>query len=158
MQTKSKIILIAIAVILVAFIARSFLGKNREPDSTQIQDQLQAAAVAAENKDAPDVMSVISDNYTDGADNNPERLNLMLRRGMSDVSNLSVVIAPATITVNGYSAHSSSYVTIKGDGQVLYSQLLELDWQKESTRRYFIIPAEAWRIVHSSYSGGLEGN
>jgi len=158
MQTKSKLILWAVAIIVLALIAMKLLAPNSAPDTVQIQDQLADAVAAANNKDASGVMAIIASDYSDSDSNNSWRLNVMIRRGMENVDNLSASISPAAIVVNGDTAQSKCYVTIRADGQIVYNQLMVLTWQKEMTRRYLIFPEETWQVISSSYSGGLDGS
>jgi len=158
MQTKSKLILWAVAIIVLALIAMKLLAPNSAPDTVQIQDQLADAVAAANNKDASGVMAIIASDYSDSDSNNSWRLNVMIRRGMENVDNLSASISPAAIVVNGDTAQSKCYVTIRADGQIVYNQLMVLTWQKEMTHRYLIFPEETWQVISSSYSGGLDGS
>ena len=156
MQTKSKVILALVAIVLLATTVSKLLQQNPVPDKVQIQGELKEAAEDASNKNAGGVMSIISDSYTDSDGNTPDRFGMLLRRGMQNVQDIDVVVAPAAITINGQSAKSSSYISIKIDGQPVIGQVVELDWRKEPSRRLFIIPDEKWRVVHSNYDGGMD--
>ena len=155
MQAKSKIILGAITAVIVVLILSEALAPNSTPDSVQIEDQLQSAAAAANDKDVDGIMSITSQNYSDSDGDNPVQLAVLLRRGMSNVRDLDVTIAPPTVEITSDHAVTNSYVTVVADGQTVFNQLVTLNWQKEATRRYFVIPDKVWRVTHSNFTGGL---
>jgi hypothetical protein len=157
MQTKSKIVLILVVFAAIAIIVKVALSTPEVPDAVQIQNQINAATAAANDHNPGGVMTIISDSYTDDGGNNSERLGFLLRRGMSNASSLLVQSAPATIAVAGNTATSTSYITVTANRQMVFSQSIQINWHKETTRRYLVFPGEMWRVTGSSYSGGLDG-
>lgn len=144
-----------IGLVIAGIIVSKLIQPDTTPDAVQIQNALQTAANAADEKDAPKLMSIVSDNYSDSDGNNREELSLLLSRAMSNVGNIDVSLGPVNVTVNGDLAVSTGNIIVSTDGQRQFSQLVTVNWQKEETRRYLVIPDKTWRVIRSSYTGNM---
>jgi ketosteroid isomerase-like protein len=153
MQQSSKIILSVIAAIVLVLIGLKLSAPNSVSDTEQIDQQLITAANSACNRDVEGIMTVFSDGYQDSDGNNPERMNMMLRREFSNVQNVTVSLSTINVTVQGDEATSTCHVTIRGDGQSVFDGPITLGWQREATRRYLVIPDKTWRVTRSSFTG-----
>ena len=155
MQRSSRAIIIAIVLLVIAFFGFRAFSRPDPPDNVQIDEALRGAAHAAERRNIGGVLQIISEHYEDDSGNNPERIRILLGRGLRNVDDLHITVSPSQVKVSGDKAHSSCYLTVRGNGQLIYNQLINLDWSREDSHKYLIIPTHVWRIVHSTYSGGF---
>jgi hypothetical protein len=158
MQTRSKIILSAIVIVLVVVVGLKVLFPAKIPDDVQIQNQISTAVDAANSKNARGITSIISDDYQDNEANNAYRMKTLLGQAMSNIPQIQVTTSPAKTIVTGSNAVSTDYITVNVDGGIAFSQFVKLHWQKEPTHRLLFIPDQTWRVVDADYDINSQAN
>lgn len=154
MQTKSKRLLTAAAVLMIALVIYLFATAPLPPDQKQISDAIENARAAVQRRSSTGVMSVVSDTYKDDNFANVEQLHFVLGHAFHSSGPIAVTVDGTSILVHGDSAQSTSDLTIKSlDGTTWCDCNVNLTWKRESTHRLLFFPSTAWRVVSASYPG-----
>jgi hypothetical protein len=153
MRKSSRIALVS-AVALTGVLAGYMLMPGaRPPDRDQILVELESARAAGSEQSVSGVMKVISDNYKDSEGLSKQKLSALLAQAFRSSGKIDVVVAPPVIDVHGDDATVTTHVKVRDPDNAtdLFDQDVVTRWQREESRRYFVIPDKTWRIVGASY-------
>jgi hypothetical protein len=162
MKESSKRAIFVVLIALAIFFGWKALYPPVPSDADQIKTQISSMAAAAESRNVNNIMSGISEKYSDDNGLNSDSLRFNIAHALHASNEVRVQLGIPDLKLDGDTAKSSQEMQLifKGSGgetSTIHANLV-LDWRRENGTRFFVIPIKTWRVAHASYGSIIPGN
>ena len=151
MQRSTRISLVVIAVCIIGLVLYFALNRPKPSDSALIAQQIDTAVSGANLGSPGKILDVVSPNYKDPAGHDKDDLHFVLVRALTSRNDLNFALSNLVINVDGNEATTEAdlLVTDRQTKDPIAQRHLNIQWQREPSRKWLIFPDTVWQVTSS---------
>lgn len=147
-------ILFSVLVLVVCIGGIVTFIDSRISDDVQIKNMLEAARLAAEQRDTIQVLQYVSAGYHDDNGNDYPEIRLLIIQTLRNFRNIKIAMRIKNMQIEGKEAKVDLSVTASAVDENLhvgkYNGPFSIGLKKEKGHQFWIFPIEKWHIISSN--------